>query len=285
VRDERLEAEVEQPRDLQEPCRGVLPRVQHHGDELTAVAARAAHQAVACRQGEPGLDPGRTRVVEQQLVAGLDGPEPGQRDRPALEQRTQPLIVEGRARQGGELLGGEQVLVGEAARIDHDGVGEPETVGVLGHQRRERLGIPGDMGGEHLGRVVARADDDAVEELLDRPLVTRGDADRGPLDVPRLLACDDDVGGIGTVEDRQRRQDLDRRGDRSTQVAAVRGEDLPRRRLDEHPRVGLQPLQRRPAGGQLGAQRRRRRRGQLGGGRDGDDDGQQREPGRHDGPE
>ena len=147
-----------------------LARRAHHDRDQALIAAQGRRRQAETRfAGVAGLDAVDGRIAPQQRVAVV------LRDAVPLEVLDRVdlvfvgIIADQRTRQQRDIArGGVVIRIRQAARIDVMRAGHAELSGVLVHQLSERFFGTGRVLGERDRRVVARLDDHAVEQILQR---------------------------------------------------------------------------------------------------------------------
>ena len=92
--------------------------------------------------------------------------------------------------------GGVVVLIPQAVGVGEMGPRHPQIPGPLVHPAHKGLHVPGAVGGQGHRRVVARVEEEAVEQGLQGDLLPRLEVERGPLDARPLLLDGDGLGQV-----------------------------------------------------------------------------------------
>ena len=146
------------------------------------------HQGPARRLGEPGLNPDAPLAQPQQLVVvgqiSVPDGDGGRRDNAA-----EVLVLQGVGRQRRHIPGaGVMSLRVQTVGVGEVGVGHPQLLRLLVHQRHKGLRLPGDAVRHRQGCVVAADQHESVEQLLQPQHIPGLEVHGGTL--RHVLRCD-----------------------------------------------------------------------------------------------
>ena len=225
---------------------GLVGSAEHSRDQGRRVLSARADQDVSGAERVPGLhpvDPGN--VAEQGVPAGhragvIPAVERGAR---RVHDPGEERVAQQDRGEGDEIVCA-RVVVGivEADRVGVAGVGEAEPLGGLVHLGDERRNRAGDSHRQGLRRVARARQEQPVEKVPDPHPLPRAQAE---LDLGRGLRVigrrRDHLIRLQVVEREVGRHQLGRAGDRQPLVGGLGGQDRVIARVDQDPRLRVEP--------------------------------------------